>query len=105
MPDLAQGFSEDQQPLYSPSPPADPPRAFVDLGKAGRFVIPAAMRAAMGVGESDRLVVTLEGGALRVESQKSVIAHVQAALRPLAKPGQSVVDELIASRRREAERA
>ena len=102
MPNPSPGFAEDQKPYHSAPSQAAPPRAFVDLGKAGRFVVPAAMRAAMGVGEGDRLVVTLEGDALRVESQKSVIARVQAALRPLAKPGVSVVDELIADRRREA---
>ena len=105
MPTHAPGFAEDQLPFASLPGTAAPPRAFVDLGKAGRFVVPAAMRAAMGVGEGDRLVVTLEGGALRVESQKNVIARVQAALRPLAKAGYSVVDGLIADRRREAARA
>lgn len=94
------GFSENRQSEFAAKPA--PMRAFVEIGKAGRIVVPAAMRAAMGVAEGDKLSAVYEDGELRLESQRRVIARVQRSLAHLAVPGVSIVDELIADRRREA---
>jgi len=63
--------------------------ARVNLGDKGRFVIPAALREAMGAAEGDQLMLHMEGRELRV------ITREAAMLRSLA-------DELIAERRAEA---
>lgn len=101
------GFAERDQSVFSGVPAGMSMTQqilanYVELGEAGRFVVPAAMRAAMGVKAGDKLLATLDHGVLRLESQASVIARVQAAVRPLAPAGVSLADELIAERRREA---
>ena len=94
------GFAEAKQARFAA--PEMPVFEYVALGQAGRFVIPAAMRAAMGVTEGDRIMVALEGNVVKLESQKSVLRRIQAECKAFAIPGTSVVDELIADRRREA---
>ena len=100
------GFAESGQTPLSPPPfttlPDPALRAFVEVPKSGRIVIPAAMRAAMGVKEGDRVMLLVEDGVLTVESHARVIAKIQAKIRALVPPGVSLVDELIADRRREA---
>ena len=101
------GFSEREQAVFSGVPASSAATQqklvnHVELGEAGRFVVPAAMRAAMGVKAGDKLLATLDNGVLRLESQASVIARVQAAMRSLAPAGVSLADELIADRRRDA---
>ena len=100
------GFAESGQTPLSPPPFTSHPdpalRAFVELPKSGRIVIPSAMRAAMGVKEGERVMLLVEAGVLTVESHARVIAKIQAKIRALVPPGVSLVDELIADRRREA---
>ena len=57
----------------------------------------------LGLSVGDPVVLEVEGGELRLRSQKRVIAEIQALVRQYVPEGVSLVDELIAERRREAE--
>lgn len=95
------GFAEANQTTFAPR---DAAFEYVTLGKAGRFVIPVTMRDAMGLTDGDRIMVSLDDGVLTLESQASVVRRLQAECMALARPGTSVVDDLISDRRREAAR-
>lgn len=74
----------------------------VQVGPGGRIVIPANVREAMGVGEGTVLYARLENGEFTLSTPDAVVKRVQAALRQYLPEGVSLVDELIADRRREA---
>lgn len=74
----------------------------VELGVGGRLVIPAKMRAALGMKIGDRLNVRLEGNELRVYTYKEGLRQVQELVKSFVPDGVSLVDDLIAERRREA---
>lgn len=74
----------------------------VQVGPAGRVVIPARMRRELGVSEGDRLSARIEGGALILEPPVAAIRRIQDRLAGTVSPGHSVVDELIAERHAEA---
>ncbi|MBI4273783.1 MAG: AbrB/MazE/SpoVT family DNA-binding domain-containing protein [Rhizobiales bacterium] len=76
----------------------------VELGAGGRLVIPAPMREALGMKPGDRLNVRLEGRELRIYSLAEGLRRARAIVRKFVPEGVSLVDELIADRRREAER-
>lgn len=68
------------------------------LGQQGRLVIPAEVRAALGLAPGDRLHLHVAGARLVLQRQRDAVAE----LRELAKdvPGsRSFVDELLAERR------
>lgn len=71
----------------------------VTLREGGRIVIPAAMRAALGLKPGDTLVARVEGGELRLTTRAAEIARVQAMLRPHKRPGVDEVEAFIAQRR------
>lgn len=73
--------------------------------KGGKIVIPAELRRELGFAEGDRLVLEREGESLVIKSYHQIVREVQQAFRPF-KPqnGSSIVDELIAERREEAQR-
>lgn len=75
--------------------------ATVVLGKQGRLVIPAGVREELGLGPGDRLHLQVRGTQLvlerpagAVDALRSLTAHVPRS--------RSLVDELLAERRREA---
>ncbi len=72
------------------------------LNENGRVVIPAALRAALGVKAGDELVMRIEDGELRITTLKRRIERAQNHVRKFARPGASLVDELIAMRREAA---
>lgn len=82
---------------------AEPERRILKIGPGGRLVIPADFRKAMEVGEGDTVVALLEDGELRLVGHNVAVRKVQAIFRSLAPADVSLVDELIADRRREAE--
>ena len=106
----APGFGEERQkPLKGLAGFLDVPHYVVGdrlkVGPGGRVVIPANMREAMGVAEGDTLLATLVDGELRLLSTQGAVKRAQAMVRAAIPPGgPSLVDELIADRRREAER-
>ncbi len=76
----------------------------VKLGEDGRLVIPAALRKEIGIRAGDTVVVESDGDSLLLRSYDQVLRETQDYFRQFARPGVSVVDELIADRRAEAAR-
>lgn len=72
------------------------------MAENGRVLIPADIRAALGLKAGGKIVARVEGGALVIEPLDAAIRRVQQMMKPYALPGESLVDELIADRRREA---
>lgn len=78
--------------------------AHLTMAENGRVLIPAEFRAALGLKEGGAVVVRMEDGALVVEALEASIRRVQDSMKQYAKPGKSLVDELLTERRQEAER-
>jgi len=74
------------------------------LNENGRIVIPAAMRAALGVQAGDEVILIIEDGELRLTTSARRIERAQQLVRKHVPKGVSLSDELIADRRREAAR-
>ena len=72
------------------------------IGPGGRVVIPAAYRRALEVDEGDFIVMQMDGDELRVVNDEKEFARVQEMIASYVPEGVSLVDELIAERRREA---
>jgi AbrB family looped-hinge helix DNA binding protein len=72
------------------------------LASGGRIVIPAAYRKALGLREGDLVTMRLEDGEIRLYSFEEGLRRAQALVREFVPEGVSLVDELIAERRREA---
>lgn len=68
----------------------------------GRVVIPASFRRALGVRAGDEVVLRLEDNELRITTLKHRVARAQRLVRKHIRAGVSLVDELIADRRKEA---
>lgn len=92
------GFAEREQ-AFERTPSL---RQKVELGAGGRVVIPAPMRAALGMKVGDKLVARVEGNELRIYTMEEAMRRAQAIVRSFVPEGVSLVDELIADRRREA---
>ena len=71
------------------------------IGPGGRVVIPAAYRKALEVDEGDYIVMQMDGDELRVVNDEKEFARARAVLAKYVPEGVSLVDELIADRRRE----
>lgn len=70
----------------------------------GKVVIPAALRRKLGIGAGDTLIFEEDHqGQIVLKTYEQVVREVQAEFRHLKRPGVSIVDELIADRRREFE--
>lgn len=84
--------------------PSDSLTAKVKMGPDGRVVIPAAMRAMLGMNEDDVFFARIEDGEIRFATPQRTMQRVNDVLRPFVPDGVSLADELIAERKREAER-
>ncbi|MCG6113584.1 MAG: AbrB/MazE/SpoVT family DNA-binding domain-containing protein [Mesorhizobium sp.] len=99
----SKGFAEDQEPFgRGTDEPRSVPHARLKVDKAGRIVIPAETRAAMGVSVGDQLVARLVDGELRLLSREAGLRRAQQLVRKYVPEGTSLVDELLAERRAEA---
>lgn len=77
--------------------------ASLRLGRQGRLVIPAELRRKLGLNDGDELVAHDEDGRLVIEPRSAVLTRIRRRLRTL--PSEvSLVDDLLAERRREARR-
>lgn len=74
------------------------------LGPDGRVVIPAAFREALGVGEGDMLIASIDNGELNLLTRRAAVRRARAIVRQFVPEGTSLVDELIEDRLREVER-
>jgi AbrB family looped-hinge helix DNA binding protein len=73
------------------------------LGPDGRVVIPAAFREALGLSEGDTLIASIEDGELHLLTVAAAVRRAQSIVRRFVPEGVSLIDELIADRRREVE--
>ena len=87
-------WRDDREPIYFS----------VVVKEAGRMLLPAEVRTALGVGEGDTLSGMMVGGVLTLQTSATALRHTQERLAKLAPPGVSLVDELIAERRAEVAR-
>jgi AbrB family looped-hinge helix DNA binding protein len=71
------------------------------LSRGGRIVIPAEFRRAMGIEVGQEVVLRLEDGELRVSTLAGAIRRAQDLVRRHVPPERSLVEELLAERRRE----
>jgi antitoxin PrlF len=72
--------------------------ATLRLGKQGRLVIPAEVRAALGLSPGDRLHLQLSGQKLVLERQEDAADELRGLGASIPK-ARSLVDELLAERR------
>lgn len=80
-------------------------RYTIHVGERGRVVLPAEVRRSLGVDRGDLLALDLDedGATLQVRTAGNVARAARGLLRDLA-PGIDLAAELIADRRKEAER-
>jgi bifunctional DNA-binding transcriptional regulator/antitoxin component of YhaV-PrlF toxin-antitoxin module len=74
------------------------------LGPDGRVLIPAAFRDALGLKQGGLLFAKLENGEVHLLTPAAAMRRAQALVRSLATSKASLVEELLAERRREAAR-
>jgi AbrB family looped-hinge helix DNA binding protein len=74
------------------------------LNDNGRIVIPAGIRQELGLRPGDTLLLSVEGGVLKIESQQARIRRVQQSLRKFIPPDRVLSDELVTERDDEAQR-
>ena len=72
------------------------------MSAKGRFVIPAAVRQAMGIAEGTVLDLRLVEDELRISTMQSRLRRAQEWIRQNIPPGVSLADELSAERREAA---
>ncbi|MEZ5352647.1 MAG: AbrB/MazE/SpoVT family DNA-binding domain-containing protein [Bryobacteraceae bacterium] len=73
------------------------------LDRAGRVMVPREFRERLNISEGMELVVRIEDGELRLSTRAEALRRAQRALADLKRPGQSVVDDFIAERLKEAQ--
>jgi AbrB family looped-hinge helix DNA binding protein len=79
--------------------------ATAKIDEAGRILIPAKLRAELKVGPGDLVVLETCGDELHVRPYRLTIREAQATIRKyIPDRDRSLVNELIAERRNEAER-
>jgi AbrB family looped-hinge helix DNA binding protein len=74
------------------------------VNENGRVVIPSAFRKALGIEIGDEVVLRVEDDEIRITTQQRRIQRAQQRARKYLKPGTSLVDELLAERRKAARR-
>lgn len=74
------------------------------LDGSGRIVLPQPVREQLHLTAGDEVLVVGNAGAYRIETPEQALVAAQAYFRTLAPPEVSMVDELLAERRAEAER-
>jgi AbrB family looped-hinge helix DNA binding protein len=74
------------------------------IGRGGRVVIPSRYRRAAGLKEGDEVILTLDETGLRILTPGQAIKQAQDLVRKYIPAGESLADELVTERRREAKR-
>jgi AbrB family looped-hinge helix DNA binding protein len=74
------------------------------IGKGGRVVIPSRFRRSAGLKEGDEVILTLDQSGLRILTPGQAIQQAQNLVRKYVRAGESLADELLRERRREAKR-
>lgn len=68
----------------------------------GRVQLPADVRRALSLSDGDTVLIEVVDGEVHLRPMRAAIRRIQDRTRPFRIEGVSVVDELIADRRREA---
>ncbi|WP_029117848.1 AbrB/MazE/SpoVT family DNA-binding domain-containing protein [Mycobacterium sp. URHB0044] len=76
--------------------------ATITLGRQGRLVIPAEIRAQLGLSPGDRVHLYLDGQRLVMERPQDAVSELRRLGAGVSK-NRSLVDELLAERRAAAE--
>lgn len=71
--------------------------------QGGRIVIPAEMRKQLGIEIGEEVNLSLEEDSMRISTGKLALKRIRQTAQTVANKNISVVDELIADRRKEAE--
>jgi AbrB family looped-hinge helix DNA binding protein len=71
----------------------------VKVSKEGRILIPANVRADLGLREGSGLSLRVENGEIRIYDQAQALRRAQAIAKKYKKTDESVVDELLKERR------
>lgn len=74
------------------------------IDRQGRLLIPAALREKMGLKPGGHVAMSLDEHGLHVVTTRMTLERIHRELKETLPPGVSLVDELIADRRAEAER-
>lgn len=75
------------------------------MGDGGRLVIPAAVRRDVGLSQGTAVVISvMDDGDLRVSTPAADLRRARELVRRYVRPGDSLVEELLAERRAEAAR-
>jgi AbrB family looped-hinge helix DNA binding protein len=72
------------------------------VNENGRVVIPASFRKALGINIGDEVVLRMEDDELKITTLKRRVERAQRLVRKHVKRGTSLVDDLIAERRKAA---
>ena len=79
-------------------------RSIVKLDNQGRVLIPAEVRDQLSMKPGDRLTLLVQDSEITILTFRAGIRRAQRIAAKYKTPGRSLVDELIAGRRAEAER-
>ena len=71
--------------------------------QGGRIVIPAEMRKQLGIEIGEDVNLSLEEDSMRISTSKLALKRIRQTAQTVVNNNISVVDELIADRRKEAE--
>jgi len=80
------------------------PTTMTHVSAGGRIVIPSAFRRALGLEDGDEVLISLDDGVIRVFTRKQQLRRAQELVRSHVPASRSLADELIAERRKEADR-
>lgn len=75
----------------------------VKLGQGGRIVLPAEFRHALGMEEGDTLFIHLREDGIEIQTPDANFNRIEVIARQYIPEGVSLVDQLLALRREEAE--
>jgi AbrB family looped-hinge helix DNA binding protein len=81
-----------------------PTEVRLKVNENGRVVIPSEFRRALGIDVGDEVIFSWKDEEIRITTQARRLERAQRHVRKYVKPGVSLVDELIADRRREVAR-
>jgi len=79
-------------------------KARCKIDPAGRILIPADVRQQLNIGPGDEVFLEVHDGQMTVSTFQAVLREIQHEIGQRAKPGGSVVDDLLAERKAEADR-
>lgn len=80
----------------------DRPATYRLTVRNGTVTLPPDVLEALGAGPNGVIIAELDGEFFKIISVPESVRRIQERLRPYRRPGVSIVDELIADRRREA---